>query len=55
MPTEELWLHTPELRASLDRGLDWSEKNPRRETDLAEIAARIRTNEKDSQPRVSLA
>ena len=42
IPDDELWLHTPEMRASLDRALAWSENNPRRETDLAAMAARIR-------------
>ena len=41
IPDDELWLHTPEVRASLDRALDWSAKQPRQESDLATIAQKL--------------
>ena len=42
IPDDELWLHTPEMRASLDRALDWSASHPRSETDLRAIAAKVK-------------
>jgi len=41
IPDDELWLHTPEARTSLDRALDWSESNPRSETDLKAVARKV--------------
>ena len=38
IPDDELWLHTPAMKASLDRALAWSAAHPREETDLAAIA-----------------
>jgi hypothetical protein len=42
IPDDELWLHTPEMRASLDRALDWSNPHPRSETDLNAMAAKVK-------------
>ncbi len=42
IPDDELWLHTPEVRASLDRALEWSASNPRAEADLKTLATRVR-------------
>jgi len=42
IPDDELWLHTPEMRASLDRALDWSDSHPRAETDLNAIAGKLK-------------
>ena len=41
IPDDELWLHTPEMKASLDRALEWSATHKRAETDLNAIAARV--------------
>ena len=41
IPDNELWLHTPEARASLDRALDWSVSHPRSETDLKTATKRV--------------
>jgi hypothetical protein len=41
VPDDELWLHTPEARASLDRALDWSASHARSETDLAAMARKV--------------
>jgi len=37
IPDDELWLHTPESRANLDKALDWSASHERSETDLKAI------------------
>ncbi len=42
IPDDELWLHTPEMRASLDRALDWSASHPRSETNLSAMAAKVK-------------
>ena len=42
IPDDELWLHTPEMRASLDRALDWSASHPRAETNLSTMAAKVK-------------
>ena len=41
IPDNELWLHTPEVQASLARALEWSAKNPQTETDLKAIAIKL--------------
>jgi len=42
IPDDELWLHTPEMRASLDRALEWSASHPRAETDLGALAEKMK-------------
>lgn len=42
IPDDELWLHTPEMRASLDRALEWPASHPRAETDLDALAAEMK-------------
>jgi len=42
IPDNELWLHTPKARASLDRALGYSQKTKRSESDLAALSRRIR-------------
>jgi len=42
IPDSEMWLHTPEVKASLDRALEWSHKTERAETDLAALGRRTR-------------
>lgn len=42
IPDNELWLHTPENRASLDRALKWSMTHPQKESDLDALERKIR-------------
>lgn len=37
IPTNELWLHTPENSASLQRAVRWAQENPPRESDLERL------------------
>lgn len=41
IPDNELWLHTPEARESLDRALEWSASTSRSETDLTTMAKKL--------------
>lgn len=41
IPDNELWLHTPQMKASLDRAIEWASKNPPQESDLESLAKRI--------------
>ena len=41
IPDDELWLHTPEVKANLDRALDWSASHPRAETNLKAVTQRV--------------
>ena len=41
IPDSEMYLHTPEAKASLDRALKWSESHPRRQSDLKALARRV--------------
>ena len=41
IPDNERWLHTPEMRASLDRALEWSATHPREETNLKAMAKKL--------------
>ena len=41
LPDDELWLHTPEARADLDRALAWSAAHPRAETGLDAMARKF--------------
>lgn len=42
IPDNELWLHSPEARESLDKALEWSDGNPRAQSDLKALTRRIR-------------
>ncbi len=42
IPDSEMWMHTPEMRASLDRALEWAEKNKPSESDLVALGKQIR-------------
>ena len=42
IPDNELWLHTPEARVSLDKALEWSDRTKRSETDLASLTRKMR-------------
>lgn len=41
VPENELWLHTPETAAALDRAIAWAEQNPARESDLEEFERKL--------------
>lgn len=41
IPDDELWLHTPEMRASLDRALEWAATHPPSETDLTALTKKV--------------
>lgn len=45
IPENELWLHTPENKAILDRALSWAETHEPQETDLEELRRRIEAQE----------
>ena len=38
IPKEELWLHTPPARETLDRAIEWAENNPPKASDLDKLA-----------------
>jgi hypothetical protein len=42
IPDNELWLHTPEARASLDKALALSERTARSESDRSALSQKIR-------------
>jgi hypothetical protein len=42
IPDNELWLHTPEVRASLDRALSHAHSTKREESDLPTLARKVR-------------
>ena len=41
IPDNELWLHTPEARARLDAALEWSDRHPRRESDMGALGRKV--------------
>jgi hypothetical protein len=41
IPEEEAWLHTPEMRAQLERGEVWMKAHPPVATDLDALAQRL--------------
>jgi hypothetical protein len=41
IPDNELWLHTPATRRSLDRALEWSQRNPRAESKLPALKKKL--------------
>ena len=42
IPDSELWLHTPEAKAKIDRGLAWLEAHETKESDLDELERRLK-------------
>jgi hypothetical protein len=38
IPDDEMWLHTPQARANLDRAVEWSASHSRAESDLSALA-----------------
>jgi len=41
IPDSEMYLHTPEAKASLDRGLEWAMAHPPKQSDLKALARRV--------------
>ena len=42
IPDNELWLHTPEAKAHLDKALEYSARTKRAESDLPALVRKIR-------------
>jgi hypothetical protein len=42
IPDNELWLHSPEARKSLDKALEWSARGPRTQSDLKSLTRKVR-------------
>ena len=42
IPENELWLHTPEAKEALDRGLAWAAKHKPKPSDLGEIEKKLK-------------
>lgn len=42
IPDNEMWLHTTEAKAKLDRALSWAARNPPRQTDLKALEHRVK-------------
>lgn len=41
IPDNEMWLHTPEVKASLDRALEWDRTHPPQVSDLKALRRKI--------------
>lgn len=41
IPDSELWLHTPEVKEAIDRGLAWAASHKAKETNLDEFERRV--------------
>jgi hypothetical protein len=50
IPDDELWVHSPDARSSLDRALDWSASHPRSATNLKAVARRARRKRQPPVP-----
>ena len=42
IPENEMWLHTPRMRKSLDRAVAWAEKNRPKSTDLGAMERKLK-------------
>jgi hypothetical protein len=42
IPDNELWLHEPAVKKTLDRAIEWAEKNPPRSSDLNKLEKRLK-------------
>jgi hypothetical protein len=42
IPENEMWLHTPRMRKSLDRAIAWAEKTPPKNTDLNAMERKLK-------------
>lgn len=45
IPDNERWLHEPEVKARLDRAIEWTETTEPAETDLGELEERLKLGE----------
>lgn len=50
IPDSEQWLHTPAVKASLDRALEWDALNPPGETNFGALEARAKKKVKAGGP-----
>jgi hypothetical protein len=41
IPDNELWLHGPSAGKTLDRAIEWAEKNPPQPSDVDQVAKRL--------------
>ena len=42
IPDNEMWLHTPEVKASLDRALEWADSHTPQTSDLDALERKIK-------------
>lgn len=42
IPDNELWLHEPAVKKTLDQAIEWAEKNPPRPSDLKTLEKRLK-------------
>lgn len=42
IPENELWLHTPQTRETLDRAIAWAEQHPAKASDLSKLEAKLK-------------
>ncbi|MGD1097809.1 MAG: hypothetical protein ABSB35_38195 [Bryobacteraceae bacterium] len=42
IPDNELWLHESAVKKTLDRAIEWAEKNPPRPSDLKKLETRLK-------------
>ncbi len=42
IPDNEKWLHAPDVETSLNKAVDWAEKNPPADTDFHDLENRIK-------------
>ena len=42
IPENEMWLHSPSVRESLNRAVDWAERNPPKASNLDNLARKLR-------------
>lgn len=42
IPDNELWLHSPSAKKTLDRAIEWAEKNPPSGSDLNKLEKRLK-------------
>lgn len=42
IPDNELWLHEPAVKKTLDQAIEWAKKNPPRPSDLKKLEKRLK-------------
>ena len=42
IPDNELWLHEPAVKKTLDRAIEWAEKNPAGASDMNKLEKRLK-------------